>query len=46
MPAEMEDFRLCELFHCLPSQLDSEDYHRIGRMIAFREIELRLNAKD
>lgn len=27
---------LCELFHCLPSQLDEEDKHEIDKLLAIK----------
>lgn len=29
MPAEYLEYRLCELFHCRPSELDEEDWDRV-----------------
>jgi len=31
----------CEAYHCLPSQLDGEDYHRLARLRAIRTAERR-----
>lgn len=30
------DMKLCEMYHCLPSQLDGEDYHRTQRHAAIK----------
>ena len=29
---DVSDLEWCELFHCTPSQLDGEDYHRLQRL--------------
>jgi hypothetical protein len=31
---DVGETELCEMLHCLPSQLDGEDYHRLMRMLA------------
>jgi hypothetical protein len=33
---DVKESELCEMFHCLPSQLDGEDYHRLMRTVAIR----------
>jgi len=30
--SDMSDLDWCQLFHCTPSQLDGEDFHRINRL--------------
>ena len=38
--------RLCEMFHCLPSQLDGEDWHTIQRFLALDAAEMRYLQMD
>lgn len=37
---------ICEMFHCLPSQLDGEDYHLMERLYAISAAEARYRADD
>ncbi len=39
---EMDD---CERYHCLPSQLDGEDYHRLERHRLIRAAEAKYSAQ-
>lgn len=34
--ADYADMTLCEMYHCTPSQLDGEDYHRTQRHLAIK----------
>lgn len=34
LPDEVIELQLCELFHCLPSQLDKEDYQRMMTLLS------------
>jgi len=38
--------RLCEMFHCTPSQLDREDWHRIQRILMVEAAEKKYLAAD
>ena len=42
----MQVKRLCEMFHCTPSQLDREDWHRVQRMLAIDAAEKKYLAAD
>ena len=41
LPQEYVDFKLCEKFRCLPSQLDKEDAEQIDLFVSFMNIEAR-----
>jgi hypothetical protein len=36
MVDDVDETELCEMFHCLPSQLDGEDYHRLRKNLVIR----------
>jgi hypothetical protein len=40
----VERLRLCELYHCTPSQLEDEDYHEAMIHLAIRSAEQRFDA--
>ena len=45
-PWELVESNLCESFHCLPSQLDGEDWERIIGIMTVREVQAAAEGRN
>ena len=43
---DVAELELCKLFHCTPSQLDREDWHRINRLGAIHNTMERWRSEE
>ena len=41
LPAEYNDWVLCQMYHCLPSELENEDLTVLNMHLLFKEAEVR-----
>lgn len=43
---DVREMRMCELYHCLPSQLGGEETYKLRRHQAIRAAEAEYNKRD
>ena len=44
-PPQLHDWRLCQMYHCLPSELDGQDWLRMRDHALVREVEAQVAAQ-
>lgn len=46
MPFEFVEYKLCEKFHCLPSDLAKQPWEKIGNFLQFINLEYEYEKKE